>query len=1016
MSIKSPKVILPLVISTLVGCGGNSSVTSEGSRTGIINEDENFMVSLGYKVSEFKVTQQAENGVVNFSNETGLITYTPNLNYHGTDEFAVFYGDEDKKEKIHYTLTINEVNDAPVILTESSVVRTYHNLGENWELQLNFDDVEDDGLFFNPDEVENNKGKSFVNLEFNNLVLDEDSNEDDIILNYGEFSYNRSTQTITHVTSQERVDYEQTAVITIIDSDGVTVTKDLTIKVDYINEAPVYSGQLTYNILEDEVLTFNALESVSDSDGDELVFTMDTSNVTGSVVYTDGEITYTPPSHFYGMEQFDITYTDPASESVTETIVVNVTRTIDPLIVDNFTDTIDEDSSYDVTITYTDQENIPTSDINFAIKTQPQKGTIVLSDNGAVRYVPFENENGSDSFVINVFDNVGRSEDSLVELTITPINDPIRLISNIEYSTLGNIHFSGNISSFVEDVDGDEIRFVEDSYGASGATLEVAANGDINFMPPVGEKNKLYNFAVGATDSHLLRNINVSVLVEDRLIKIIDTDAIGSTNMGTASNPYTDAELAFTELSSGDEVYFCSNDIDVTTNFEIPSNVQFIGYDNLNKHEFIKYCQIENGNGTKLNIQDLVEITINSDLLLEGFKFNNLSTVDVIKTNILDLNNVVIRNISVTQVEPTAVFANIDNAEDLIVKNSIFYNGDTAFDINSVGSNVKFEDVIIEDINNPITIRDVKSNTMFTIVDSEISNSDIGVNLFNTNTYTGLNFEINNVRIENTADDAQGMNLHLEDAREASVTIVDSIIKSDNPVVMSSNISDGVDFELLNNTIMTSKNTAVFIDNADAGEINVLLNDNDMDVLENMDIGTLYSHVYLGLTGQNLISKLNAKVINNSINNTANYDINNDGNAVVMVVNVNADTAPVSSVIDIKNNVINPNSLSHIKINFDSSSDANEADINIIDNNLEQADTNSLVILEKNLIDSCLNLENNKMSLVDLNNEDLVSDISLYDPNNEMEVSVYNRQESITGYLPVVNYSYTFNKCKTNLE
>lgn len=1010
---KSSKLILPLLISTIVGCGGESSVTSKEKVIEIINEDQPLVLDLGYNVTSINVSEKASHGIVTYSIENDTITYKPNENYFGTDSFQISYGNAEKKNTVSYSLTINSVNDAPVILSNAVIKREYHAIGETWEYKIKTNDIEDEGVYFNIDEKEENPNKSLIAFEFNNLELDADSASEDIILKYGDFSYNQSTQTITHVTSKVKEDYNQTAKITITDSEGLETIKDITFEIDYKNEAPEFDGVLDFNISEDESLTINVNTNTIDPEGDAYAVTINTDGLLGAIVNTDGVLEYTPPLSFFGKESFEFTITDDLGDSITKTVNISVERIINPLVVNNFNSTIDEDSTYDVQVTYTDHENIPSQDIIFSVKSNPTKGTLDMSPTGLVRYIPFANENGVDQIKINVSDNVGRSEDSVIDIIITPVNDPVVLNSNIEFSTLGNIHFSGNISSYVEDADGDAITFTAATETIYGSSLQVETNGNISFIPAVGDKNKLNNFTVEVTDGTLARKINVSVFIEDELVKIIDTDAIGSSDEGTALNPYTDIVTASADLSDGDTLYFCSNDITIAATIKIPQNASLIGFDNNNKHAFVEYCEIQSGTETKLTINDTIELQLNSNNSLENLKLNNVSSTSILTSTQSNIDNITLKNINITQVDPVAQFSYLESVNGLTIDNVIIYNGDKGLIIDKIAGDIIIEKLIVEDVNNAIEINELSSNTNLEISETTIDEFEKGIVVKNTTPLTDFNIHILKSNMESIIEDSIAIELNMSELRESNISLKDITVKADSPISITTNTSDGVGFELLNSDLLNSKGASLVIKNLDAGLNRLLIGDNTFDIVKDLDKSIVVPYIDIEQSSDTLISELFVIIRDNELNNTGSYNVNT-GTAIN--INVNSATSSILSIFDIINNSVEDTFISHVNFNFDDSVSLNDSNINIVNNDFQASNEKSLSFTEKNMISSCLNIENNKLGTIDLNNEDETSDISLYDPENEKELSIFNRQSDVNAYLPIVDYGFTFNECKTNIK
>ncbi len=88
----------------------------------------------------------------------------------------------------------------------------------------------------------------------------------------------------------------------------------------------------------------------------------------------------------------------------------------------------------------------------------PANGTVELNDDGSFTYAAFANYFGTDSFTYTAFDTGGaQSEEGIVNLTVTPVNDPPDfLYPPVESAVVGDEYQF--IAATVE-LDGDEIQF-----------------------------------------------------------------------------------------------------------------------------------------------------------------------------------------------------------------------------------------------------------------------------------------------------------------------------------------------------------------------------------------------------------------------------------------------------------------------------------------------------------------------------------------------------------------------------
>jgi hypothetical protein len=1009
-------LILPLIISAMAGCGEGNSANTEGNIVEVIDEEQALIIDIDNKTTSFDILENASNGIVTYNKSTQKVTYQPNENYFGTDSFKINYGSSENKNSIVYNLTINSVNDAPVVLANDVVTREYHEIGETWEYKIKTSDVEDSGVYYNPFDVLDNPNKSLVAFEFNDLTLDEDVDLDNVILSFGEFSYNQSTQILTHVTSKDKEDYSHTAKVTIIDSEGLETVKDITFEIDYINEAPEYDGVLAFNILEDDVLSIDLQTTVSDPDGDDYVLSINNDGLVGVINNTDGVLEYTPPSSFFGQDAFDFTVTDDFGASITRTINISVERVISSLVVDSFAETILEDGKYEVQVTYTDNENIPEDDIVFSIKSNPTMGLINMTPDGLVSYEPSLNENGVDQMVITVSDNLGRSKDSVIDVTITPVNDVVEKVEDLEFQTLGNIHFTGNISSYFQDRDGDDITFIASTEEQSGSTLEVNSNGNISFIPLVGEQNVNRVFKVQVTDGTTAIEENLSVFIEDELVKIIDTDALNSDNVGSALNPYTDIATAASELSDGDNLYFCANDIDIEAIIEIPTNVSLTGFNNDKNHDFVEYCEVQTGTETSLTILDTNEIQLNTNNTLENFKIVNESSFPVLTSNKNNVDNIILKNMNISQVN-FAHFAYLESVNGLTIEDVILFNGDKGIVLDKISGDVVISRLTVESVKNVLEIKELSSNTVLVVSDAVVDDFDKAITIANTVQQTGVDITVLGSSFESVITDSVAIDVNVSNLRQANFLLDNIVVIADNPISLITNSGDVVSSSVINSDLKNAKGTSLVIKNLGAGKVEVLVADTTFDIVKDLDSLNDIAYINLEQTSLAVGSTLIAVLENNFLNNTNDFNIN-FGKAIN--IDINSQVGDTSSFLNVNNNMVQDSDVNHLNVDFAAATTAkNIANINVLDNSFQAAilPTKSLLVNAAGMKSSCINIENNRLANIELKNPEvteITSKIDLYDPQRLGTIQVIpTRNIEVIGYTEE-NYTYkTDSACLT---
>ena len=158
-----------LILTFIASCGGGGgggsappvpfAITLASSSSISIDEDTNYTGNVVATANEpvtlqYELTSTTTNGVLTFS-ESGAITYSPNENFNGQDQFSYSVTAVEKSvtRNSTVTITINPVNDLPIISIDSKTNLDKDNLlfDSNITVSVSFSDVDNtinDGLTF----------------------------------------------------------------------------------------------------------------------------------------------------------------------------------------------------------------------------------------------------------------------------------------------------------------------------------------------------------------------------------------------------------------------------------------------------------------------------------------------------------------------------------------------------------------------------------------------------------------------------------------------------------------------------------------------------------------------------------------------------------------------------------------------------------------------------------------------------------------------------------------------------
>lgn len=228
------------------------------------------------------------NGVATLQ-PSGPFDYTPNNNFSGSDIISVEVSDGELSAIFSVDITVNPVNDAPVLVPDSFTLSEDGLLSESLEAS----DVDEDALIWT---VSKDTAFGAISIDQNGVVL------------YQPFPDFFGSD-----------DFE----ITVDDGD-LSDTQVFHLTVYPVNDAP-FAENASFTTDEDTALT--ASLSATDIDGDALTFTLNGLPTHGIVaVSADGTFTYTPNANFNGIDNFTVS----VSDTVTSVPLV-VSITVNPV-------------------------------------------------------------------------------------------------------------------------------------------------------------------------------------------------------------------------------------------------------------------------------------------------------------------------------------------------------------------------------------------------------------------------------------------------------------------------------------------------------------------------------------------------------------------------------------------------------------------------------------------------------------------------------------------------------------
>ena len=377
-------------------------------------------------------------------NADGSFDYTPDADFSGPDSFTYTAKDGFLDSNIAtVTITVDPVNDPPVANDDAAT--TDEDTAVTVDVLANDVDVDGDALIV-----------SGVTIPANGTaVINPDS-------------------TVTYTPDQNYNGTDSFA-YTVDDGNGGTDTANVVITVNALNDPPV-AGDDNISVDEGGNVMVEVLSNDTDPDS-----TLSYGNVwvlagpsKGTAVVYSWGINYTHDGSETTWDTFTYQVDDGAGGSDTATVTVTINPVNDPPVAVD--DSVSADEGGHIMVDVLSNDTDPDSTLSYAnvtVLAGPSNGTAVVSSVG-INYTHDGSETTSDTFIYQVEDGAGGSDNATVTVNISPVNDPPVADPNGPYSgTVGvPVTFYGSNSS---DCDGTIVSYDWDfGDGAAGSGVSPA--------------------------------------------------------------------------------------------------------------------------------------------------------------------------------------------------------------------------------------------------------------------------------------------------------------------------------------------------------------------------------------------------------------------------------------------------------------------------------------------------------------------------------------------------------------
>jgi Ca2+-binding RTX toxin-like protein len=375
----------------------------------------------------------------------GKITYTPNNNYNGSDNFSYTIIDGNGGE-VTKTLNIDitSVNDVPTATITSSEAS------------------EDNAIIIDV------------------LAGANDVDRDDLTISSVTNAANGTTQIIDgKITYTPNSNYNGSDSFnyTIIDGNGAEVITTLNVNVTSVNDIPT-ATITSSTTAEDSAIIIDVLAGASDMDGDNILIDSIANPVNGTTQIINGKIVYTPNTNYNGNDSFNYSISDGNGGLITKTLTVEVIEVNDAPTTTITSITTSEDSGIEIDV-LSGANDVDSDDLLIKSVTNGENGIAQIID-GKIVYTPNDNYNGTDSLSYVITDDKGDEVTTILNIVVEEVNDaPTVSVTSSIISEDGVAII--DVLAGSNDIDGDIVT-IESVSSPSNGNAQII-NGKITYTP-----------------------------------------------------------------------------------------------------------------------------------------------------------------------------------------------------------------------------------------------------------------------------------------------------------------------------------------------------------------------------------------------------------------------------------------------------------------------------------------------------------------------------------------------------
>jgi VCBS repeat-containing protein len=315
--------------------------------------------------------------------------------------------------------------------------------------------------------------------------------------------------------------YNGTDTFTYRTSDGSLISNLATVNISItpVNDVPVAAND-SYTTNEDTALTISApgvLTNDTDADGNSLTASVVTGPGHGALSLNgNGSFTYTPAADYNGTDTFTYKVNDGTADSNTATVTMTINPVNDAPVAVNDSYTTNEDTALNGNVLSNDTDADAGTTLHATVVNGPSNGQLVLNDNGSFTYTPSANWNGSDSFTYKVNDGTVDGNTAIVNIAVTPVNDPVQAVNDTNSGPEDGGAITGNVltNDNATNVDVGETLTVSPASGTTtnGGTWSINGVGAYTYSPALNfNGTDSFNYTVSDASTSSVGTVTITV-------------------------------------------------------------------------------------------------------------------------------------------------------------------------------------------------------------------------------------------------------------------------------------------------------------------------------------------------------------------------------------------------------------------------------------------------------------------------------------------------------------------------